>query len=55
MPVKYGKEKGKCYMRWGNVGPKRYYTCGDEESRKRAKAKVDADRKRIEYYKHQNG
>jgi|CZCB01.1.fsa_nt_gi hypothetical protein len=52
MPFQYGKEDGKCYVRWGSRGKKFYYKCGDEEARERAKKKADADRKRIEYFRH---
>ena len=52
MPFQYGKENGKCYVRWGSRGTKFFYECGNREARERARKKADEDRKRIEYFKH---
>lgn len=40
MPYITGKDKEGCYIKWGESGKKYHYTCGDEESRDRAKAKA---------------
>ena len=52
MPFQYGKENGKCYVRWGSRGTKIFYECGNREARERARKKADEDRKRIEYFRH---
>jgi hypothetical protein len=40
MPVNTGKDKDGCYARWGQEGKKYHYECGNENSRKQAKAKA---------------
>lgn len=42
MPIHSIYSNNKCFLRWGNHGAKYEYTCGDEESRKEAKAKAIA-------------
>jgi len=51
MPVQSGRSGNRCWVRWGNAGTKYLYTCGDKQSRAQAMAKVDKDRRRIEYFK----
>lgn len=43
----YGKNKGKCWVRWGESGKKYAYTCGNKVSRERAKKKAYAQAKAI--------
>ncbi len=52
MPFQYRKENGRCYVRWGSRGTKFFYECGNREDRERARKKADEDRKRIEYFRH---
>lgn len=40
MPTTTGKDDKGCYAQWGSQ-TKYYYECGNEEARKRAKAKAD--------------
>jgi len=40
MPVQLGKDKTNCFARWGRSGKKYYYTCGNENARKKAKQKA---------------
>ena len=42
MPVHRGQDSQGPYYQWGDHGKKYYYTAGDEESRKRAKDKAEA-------------
>lgn len=42
MPVQRGTSNGKPCYKWGNSGKCYTYTAGNEESRKRAKQKAEA-------------
>ncbi len=50
MPEQRGTENGKPWIRWGNVGTKRYYIAGNARSLAQAKKLVDEDRRRIESF-----
>ncbi len=52
MPKKTGKDKKGNWMRWGSRGKKIHYKPGNKASRQRAQAKLNKDRRRIEFYKH---
>ena len=42
MPVELGKDKDGCFARWGKVGAKYHYECGNESERLAARKKAIA-------------
>jgi len=47
MPAQYGKDSKGNWVRWGTQGAKYYYKKGDDASKNRALAKMNAQRKAI--------
>lgn len=41
MPVRRGRDSKGPFFRWGDSGSKYHYTSGNEDSRKRARAKAE--------------